>query len=160
VKGGGKLSPSLLYKEPPWRRVGHTWIEGVPWKSYPLVSPSCASPIPSLSLSCGSPKGFIGARSNPLLHTVVLREFWIRSKTDLLPQSRLDQRDRKKSSFTVFVQVLGGAALVSPGHSTGIFALVSLRRDLHDLEVGYVDFIINDCVNPRDRSTRVLHRSS
>jgi hypothetical protein len=31
------------------------------------------------------------------------------------------------------------------GHCTGIVALVSWRRDFHDLEVGYVGFIINAC---------------
>jgi hypothetical protein len=72
----------------------------------------------------------------------VLREFRIQSKTDLLPQSRLDRRDQKKSSFTVCVRVLGGAALVAPGRCTGIVAPMSWRQDLHDLEVGYVDFII------------------
>jgi hypothetical protein len=102
--------------------------------------------LPSpLSLSCGSPKGCVGARSNPPLHTVVLREFWIRSKTDLLLQSRLDQRDRKKSSFTICVRVLGGAVLVAPGRCAGVVALESWRQDFHDFEVGYGGFIINAC---------------
>jgi hypothetical protein len=35
----------------------------------------------SLSLSCGSPKGFIVARETPPLHDEVLWEFWIRSKS-------------------------------------------------------------------------------
>jgi hypothetical protein len=66
-------------------------------------------------------------------------------QTDLLPQSRLNQRDWKKSSFTICVRVLGGAALVAPGRRTGIVALVSWHRDLHDLDVGNVGFIINAC---------------
>jgi hypothetical protein len=57
------------------------WIEGAPLKSSPLLSPSCATPLPpSLSLSCGSPKGYVGARATPSLHDEVLREFWIGSK--------------------------------------------------------------------------------
>jgi hypothetical protein len=36
-----------------------------------------------------------------------------------------------------------GAALVAPGRCAGIVAPVSWRQDLHDLEVGYVGFIIN-----------------
>jgi hypothetical protein len=34
---------------------------------------------------------------------------------------------------------------VAPGCSIDLIALVSWRRDLHDLEVGYVGFIINAC---------------
>jgi hypothetical protein len=80
-----------------------------------------------------------------LQRIIVLREFGIRSKTDLLPQSRLDRRDWKKSSFTICVRVLGGAALVVPGCCAGVVALELWHRDLHDLEVGYVGFIINAC---------------
>jgi hypothetical protein len=32
---------------------------------------------------------------------------------------------------------------VEPGRCAGIVALAAWRRDLHDLEVGYVGFIIN-----------------
>jgi hypothetical protein len=44
-----------------------------------LSSPSCVTPLP-LSLSCGSPKGCVGARVTPSLHDEVLWEFWIGSK--------------------------------------------------------------------------------
>jgi hypothetical protein len=98
-------------------RVGHAWIEGVPLEE--LSSPLPLMRLPSLlSLSCGSLKGCVGVRSNPPLYVVVLRELRIQSKTDLLPQSRLDRRDRKNSSFTVCVRVLGGAALVVSGRDT------------------------------------------
>jgi hypothetical protein len=70
------------------------WIEGVPLEE--LSSPPHV-------LSCGTPKGCVGVRTNPPPHAIVLRELWIRSKTDLLPQYPLDRSDQKKSSFTVCV---------------------------------------------------------
>jgi hypothetical protein len=149
---GGKLSPIPLYKGPPWRKVEHMWIEGAPWKSSTLPLMRLPSP---LSLSCGSPKGCIGAKSNTPLHAVMLGEFRIQSKTDLLPQSRLDWRGRKKSSFAVCVRVLEGVALVASGHCVGIVAPVLWLQDLHDLEVDYIDFIINTC--PGAQSPRSVY---
>jgi hypothetical protein len=35
--------------------------------------------------------------------------------------------------------------LVVLSHCTGVVALESWRQDLHDLEVGYIGFIINAC---------------
>jgi hypothetical protein len=40
----------------------------------------CHLPLPHISLSCGFPKGCVGARTTLPLHAVVLREFWIWSK--------------------------------------------------------------------------------
>jgi hypothetical protein len=40
---------------------------------------------------------------------------------------------------------LRGAILVALSRCAGVVALVSWRRDLHDLEIGYVGFIINGC---------------
>jgi hypothetical protein len=50
---------------------------------------------------------------------------------------------------------------VAPGRCAGIVAHVSWRQDLHDLEVGYVasSSTLMQGRNPRDRSTRVRHRS-
>jgi hypothetical protein len=45
---GGKLSPIPLYKDPLWMRVGHTWIEGVPFEE--LSSPPHVPPLSSFSL--------------------------------------------------------------------------------------------------------------
>jgi hypothetical protein len=59
-----------------------------------------------------------------------------RIQTDLLLQSRLDQRP------TVYVRVLHGAAFCG----TRVVAPEFLHQDLHDLEVCFVGFIINACV--------------
>jgi hypothetical protein len=149
---GGVSSPHSL--EESWTHVD--WESSWEELSSPIPRMCLPSP-PSLSLSCGSPKGCVWARSNPPLHAVVLGEFRIRSKTDLLLQSRLDRRDRKKSLFTVCVWVLGGATLVAPVLSywrRGVEIYTTLRSATSASSSTPVQGR-----NPHDWSTRVRHRS-
>jgi hypothetical protein len=114
------------------------------WRSSPLPLMRISSPLSLMWL----PKGL---RRREVNSTAAHRRAAVIPdliQTNLLPQSQLDQRDRKKSSFTVCVRVLGGAALVAPGCCARIVAPVSWCRDLHDLQVGYADFIINACAGP------------
>jgi hypothetical protein len=152
---GGKLSPSPLYKEPLGGEFDTSGLREFLGRA--LLSSSCAFPLPSLP--CGSPKGCVGLRSSPSLHATVLREFRIRSKTDLLPQSRLDRRDRKK----VIVHHMCtstrrcctcGAGLLSQW-CRGVEIFTTLRSAMSASSSTPVWRR-----NPRVRSTRVRHRIS
>jgi hypothetical protein len=66
-------------------------------------------------------------------------------QTDLLPQSRLDQRSEGHHRSPYVYEYYEVLSLVALSHCPGVVALMSWLRDLHDLEVGYVGFIINAC---------------
>jgi hypothetical protein len=74
-RGKGAPLPSCIKEA---QRERRTQLE--PCALLPL--PWCVGPlhISLYPLSCGSPKGCIGAESTPPLHIVVLRNFWIRSE--------------------------------------------------------------------------------
>jgi hypothetical protein len=66
-------------------------------------------------------------------------------QTDLLPQSRLDQRSRGHHHSPYVYEYYEVLPLVALSCCAGVVALESWRQDLHDLEVSYVNFIINAC---------------
>jgi hypothetical protein len=79
--------------------------------------------------------------ATPSLHDKVLQEFWIGSK--LIYFRNLGWiRDPEG---VIMHRVLCGVARATLSHCAGVVALVSCRRDLHNLEVGFVVFIINAC---------------
>jgi hypothetical protein len=109
-----------------------------------LSSPHHAPSLSYLSLSRGSPKGCVGARATPPLHDEVLQKFRIGSKP-IYFRNLGWIRIQKESLCAIRVRVLRGTARAALRCCASVVALVSLRRDLHDLEVGYVIFIVNAC---------------
>jgi hypothetical protein len=152
--------PPSAYINPSWRRVGHKWIKGVPHKSSPLHSPPCASPLP-LSISCGSPKGCVGARATPLLYDKVLQEFWIGSKP-IYFRNLGGIWIRKESWCAVHVRVLRGGACAALCRCTAAVALapwrcgVEIFTTLRSATSASSSTHVRRC-NPRDRFTRVRH---
>jgi hypothetical protein len=128
-----------------------------------------SSPLPLVRLAYPLSPSHVAPRRaayeqgwSPTLHTIMMREFWIWSKTDLLPQSRVDKRDWKKSSFIVCLRVLGGAALVALGHYTGILSLRCRGIKIYTTLRSATSASSSTPVwghNLHDRCTRVCHRS-
>jgi hypothetical protein len=103
--GGVRVPPFFLYKEAP-REEADTQLQGA------LLSSS----MRPLSISLALPLVWIpeGLRKSKDYSTTAHRHaegIQHLIQIDLLPQSQLDQRSQKKSSFTVYVWVLRGAAL-------------------------------------------------
>jgi hypothetical protein len=76
------------------------WIEGAPWKSSPLLSPSCATPLlslsPSLSISLvWLPKGLRRSEGDSIAARRIATGLPDQIQTGLLPQSRLDPRSER-----------------------------------------------------------------
>jgi hypothetical protein len=103
--------------------------------------------LPSpISLSCGSSKGCVGANINSTTARHRATTILDLIQTDLLLQSRLDQRSRGHHRSLYVYECYEVLPLVALSRCASVVALESWRQDLHDLEVGYVGFIINACV--------------
>jgi hypothetical protein len=129
-----------------------------------LSTPHNVPPLSlSLSISCGSPKGCVGARATPLLHDKVLQEFQIGSKPIYFHNLGWI-RIRKESWCAVRVRVLRGGACAALCRCTDAVALALWRCGIEIFTTLRSATLASSSThvrghNPRDRFTRVRHQS-
>jgi hypothetical protein len=118
-------------------RRAHNWIEGVPLRSSP---PHASPPSPKSLPLMWLPEGLRRSKVNSAAAHHRAAEILDPIQTDLLPQSQLGRRPKEVIIHRMCMstwKVLLLHWVIAP--------VLSQHQVLHDLEVGYVGFIINAC---------------